>query len=547
DPLPQAAIAHIMGYGDWKAYREHLDQHRSRVAGHFQQLIATPEAGKEQKLADSSLWGEALTASTLSDLGFLLAPESLQRLQDLQSSSRVMTLQTQGKARLEQFMPQLLRACGEVENPDLALQRILPLVSAVLRRSAYLMLLLENPQALRELVVLCGASPWIADQLCRSPVLLDELLDRASLYLAPDKDRLQDELRQQVARLAIDDLEAQMDVLRYFKASQVLRVAASEITGRLPLMQVSDNLSWIAEVILQQVVTVAWADLVSKYGEPGRDSSGMGFAVFGYGKLGGIELGYGSALDLVFVHGGTPRGTTDGTRTIDNTVFYTRLGQRIIHILETRMDLGQLYEVDMRLRPSGDSGMLVISIGGYKVYQQESAWTWEHQALVRARFVAGDPVVARQVEAVRQEVLCRERDEADLVRDVQKMREKMRRHLLPASAIENRQFHLKQGLGGIVDIEFMVQYTVLAWSHHFPELARWTDNVRILETLSQQGLFEQRESEVLTEAYLAYRSAAHQLSLQQQPDVAPLDRFADFRVAVTAKWQHLFGPEKTDT
>jgi glutamate-ammonia-ligase adenylyltransferase len=305
-------------------------------------------------------------------------------------------------------------------------------------------------------------------------------------------------------------------------------------------MQVSDKLTWIAEAILEQVIVVAWADLVAKYGEPSRQGSDRGFAIFGYGKLGGIELGYGSDLDLVFVYDAKKQGATDGERSIDNTVFYTRLGQRIIHILDTRMAMGQLYEVDMRLRPSGESGMLVISCAGFRSYQEQNAWTWEHQALVRARFVAGDPAVAEQVELIRTQVLCSERDPMVLAEEVQKMRSKMRDHLLPQKGANPGEFHLKQGIGGIVDIEFMVQYAVLAWSHKVPELARWSDNVRILEVLGQESLFDRRECEALTEAYLDYRSAAHQLSLQQQPDVTPAERFAESRKLVSDKWQQLF-------
>ena len=543
EPCARLAMATVMGCADWESYLEVLQAHRRRVSAHFTNLIADPGQGEEAEGEDDlPLWGDGLSAATLGTLGYRDVGASLEALQALQDNPRVVTLQVAGRERLEQFMPQLLRACAEVENPDLALQRILPLVMAVVRRSAYLVLLLENPQALDELVVLCAASPWIAEQLARHPVLLDELLNRASLYTAPDKSELQRELRQEVSRLALDDLEAQMDALRYFKASHVLRVAASELSGRLPLMQVSDKLTWIAEVILEQVLAVAWADLVKKYGEPQRDSTGYGFAVFGYGKLGGIELGYSSDLDLVFVSDGAEQGVTSGPRSIDNSVFYTRLGQRMIHILDTRMTMGQLYEVDMRLRPSGNSGMLVPSVRGFAAYQRESAWTWEHQALVRARFVAGDASVAEQVEAVRSSILCRSRDSAELAREVQQMRNRMREHLLPPGKAKEGEFHLKQGAGGIVDIEFMVQYAVLAWSHRVPGLARWSDNVRILETLGREGLFEQSECDALTEAYIAYRSAAHQLSLQQQPGVVPAERFAALRAAVSAKWQQLFAP-----
>jgi [glutamine synthetase] adenylyltransferase / [glutamine synthetase]-adenylyl-L-tyrosine phosphorylase len=545
DDLPRAAMAEVMACANWEEYLEQLEYHRGLVAGHFRDLIAAPEeeAGVED---EPVLWGEDLSADYLLELGFAQAEESLQQLQGLQNSPRLLTLQAEGAKRLEEFMPQLLRACLQAPNPDLSLSRVLPLVISVLRRSAYLALLLENPQALRELVILCGASPWIADLLATHPVLLDEFLDRASLYSAPDKGLLRDELRQQVARLAEDDLEAQMDALRYYKAAHVLRVAASEVEGRLPLMQVSDKLTWIAEVILEQVLAVAWADLTAKFGEPARASEGHGFAVFGYGKLGGIELGYGSDLDLVFVYDAERQGVTDGERSIDNTVFYTRLGQRMIHILDTRMALGQLYEVDMRLRPSGNSGMLVTTTSGFSSYQQESAWTWEHQALVRARYVAGDPGVARQLEDVRREVLCRKRDESELAREVVQMREKMRNHLLPGEDIGGGEFHLKQGSGGIVDIEFMVQYAVLAWSHRVPDLTAWSDNVRILETLGSEGLFEPQLCDTLTDAYLAYRSAAHQLALQQLGDVVAADRFMEFRRAVQNAWKALLGATSQD-
>ena len=538
DDVHRRAMALVMGCADWESYREALDHHRGIVQGHFTGLIAAPEEDSEQSEDELVLWGESLDAAALQSLGFAHPETSLARLQDLQQGKRLATLQAEGRDRLEQFMPQLLRACSEAKNPDLSLERVLPLVVAVMRRSAYLVLLMENPPALEELVRLCGASPWISDQMARSPVLLDEFLDRASLYNAPARDQLQDELRQQVARLAPDDLEAQMDALRYFKAAQVLRVAASELSGRLPLMKVSDNLSWIAEVILEQVLAVAWADLVRKHGEPKRDSDGYGFAIYGYGKLGGIELGYSSDLDLVFVSDAARQGVTDGERSIDNTVFYMRLGQRMIHILETRMALGQLYEVDMRLRPSGESGMLVATVDGFRNYQQEDAWTWEHQALVRARFVAGDPAVAQKVDSVRQDTLCQQRDRAELAKEVVKMRRRMRAHLLPKES-EN-MFHLKQGSGGIVDIEFMVQYAVLAFSCDHPALAHWSDNVRILETLAESGQFTPQESEALKSAYLDYRSAAHELALQQQPGEAAAAGFGVQRDTVRAKWQELF-------
>ena len=534
------AMITVMGFESWESYLVALDAHRDNVSRHFQELIAAPDEDNAEPELALGLGIEQLTDATLSELGYSEPDEMLELLQALWASPRVESLQSEGKQRLEQFLPQLLLACADSDSPDLALKRILPLVVAVIRRSAYLALLIENPGALHELVSLCAASPWIAEQMARSPVLLDELLDQASLYSAPDKQALEDELRQQVARLPLDDLEAQMDALRYFKAAHVLRVAASEIAGRLPLMKVSDKLTFIAEVILEHTLHLAWADLTTKFGEPQRPSEGKGFAIFGYGKLGGIELGYGSDLDLVFICEPVSQGVTDGERSIDNILFYTRLGQRIIHILEARMTLGQLYEVDMRLRPSGNSGMLVSTLAGFTSYQQDTAWTWEHQALVRARWVAGDAAVAAGFAQVRDGILTRERDEHELACEVVRMRERMRKHLLPKAMMEKGEFHLKQDSGGIVDIEFMVQYAVLAWSSKQPALAGWPDNVRILETLGREGLFTRAESEILTDGYLAYRSAAHQLALQQQPGVVSAERFVDLRRAVQELWHQLF-------
>lgn len=539
-PLARLAMSTVMGFANWEEYELALQRHRDIVSGHFSGLIAPPEEDDEatDELDNDGLWGEGIDPAALAKLGYSGVNGCLQRLTELSESNRVVALQAEGRGRLDLFMPQLLRACAETEYPDLALERVLPLVVAVVRRSAYLVLLLENPPALAELVMLCGASPWIAEQLSRHPVLLDELLDRASLYQPLDKEALRGELNQQVARLASDDLEAQMDALRYFKAAQVLRVAASEVAGRLPVMKVSDNLTWIAEVILEQVLAVAWADLTRKYGEPERTGEGYGFAVFAYGKLGGIELGYGSDLDLVFVSDGAPQGSTDGERALANAVFYTRLGQRMIHILETRMALGQLYEVDMRLRPDGDSGMLVPTLDGFAKYQQGSAWTWEHQALVRARLVAGDPDVAGRFEDIRRQVLCLQRDQTVLRAEVVKMRQRMRDHLLPQE--QPGRFHLKQGSGGIVDIEFMVQFAVLARACDFPDLTRWSDNVRILETLGEHELLSCSDAAALTDAYLDYRGVAHQLALQQESAEVDAGRFAAHRERVRQCWTQLF-------
>ena len=555
--LPQGeearqALLAALGIESWEHFASRLEDHRNKVSAHFAELIAPPgDAAAE--LPAAAIWPDGIEAGALEALGFSDGESMSSALIELRDSSRLRHLQSEGRSRLDQFMPQLLRAAAEQPHSDLALLRLLPLVQAVARRSAYLALLVENPHALEELVQLCAASPWISAEVTRNPALLDELLDAGDLYAEPDRAAFAAELRQQLSRFAPDDLEANMDALRYFKASQQLHVAASEVTGRLPLMKVSDKLTFLAEVILEQALAMGWQDLVAKHGRPSREVDGellsfgeagiedCGFVVIGYGKLGGIELGHGSDLDLVFVYDSDAKGATDGDRALDSSVFYTRLGQRIIHILDTRTAMGPLYEVDMRLRPEGNSGMLVAGFRGFSEYQQSTAWTWEHQALVRARVIAGDASLAERCGALRRSVLCLPRDTAELAGDVREMRAKMRDHLLPAGAEERGEFHLKQGVGGIVDIEFMVQYAVLAWSHDAPALADWSDNIRILETLSRLDLLSEDTSRALIDAYIRYRSSAHQLALQQEADVVDAEAFREEREVVSSCWTQLLG------
>ncbi|MDF3031253.1 MAG: glnE, partial [Moraxellaceae bacterium] len=519
-PEEQQRLALGLGFADWAAFLQELERHRSAVDAQFRNVIvAREESGAESQGQGASLW--AATAEELPALltaaGFADAKPSAERLVALRDNRAVRAMQAVGRERLDRLMPRLLQECMRHREPDVALVRSLPLVESVLRRSAYMMLLVENHAALKRLVDLCAASPWIAEELARFPVLLDELLNAATLFAPPQKAEIAAELRQVLVRLPEDDLEAQMDALRIFQRGQVLRVAASDITGTLPLMKVSDYLTWLGEAVLEETLNLAWRGLVARHGRPqGLDGKPCdpGFIVVGYGKLGGIELGYGSDLDLVFIHSGSPDGETDGGKPLDNASFFARLGQKIIALLTTATSAGQLYEVDMRLRPSGNAGLLVTSLGAFRKYQAESAWTWEHQALVRARVVAGDPVLAEAFERERHAVLAKARDRQKLQQEVIEMRTKMRSHLSSeAPGKKGRGFDLKQDRGGIVDIEFMVQYGVLAWAHETPELTRYPDNVRILEGLAHHGLLPADAAAGLRDAYLQYRARGHRLAL----------------------------------
>lgn len=556
--LEQAALAFVMGYADWPGFSLALEGHRQYVAKQFHAIISDSNDTAATNTSDtlwSRLWLDQLDNGDhelLRSQGFINAQESgddnawYPRLAQLRNSNQVQRLQPLARERLDQFMPLLLQAVSKADHRATTLLNILPLVEAVLRRTAYLVLLIENSNALEQLVTLCEGSLWIADRLAKQPVLLDELLDARTLYLVPDKPSLRAELQQMLLRLAPEDLEAQMEALRYFKQAHQLRVTAAEVTDRLELMKVSDYLTIIAEVIIDSVLELAWATLVEKHGLPKKADGSVcdkDFIVVAYGKMGGIELSHGSDLDLVFIHDAAGSLVTEGPRPVDNSLFFTRLGQRIIHILTALTPSGALYEVDMRLRPSGASGLLVSSFDAYCNYQQHEAWTWEHQALVRARAVAGDIELAKKFTAFRAELLCQPRDSGPLREDVVKMRDKMREHLLPKPPKPDREsiFHLKQGAGGIVDIEFMVQYAVLAWSHQHPALAQFTDNIRILEALQQVGLFEAAEAEALISAYKAYRTQVHRLSLQQQAGVLPLADVKKQRGVVIKMWQELLG------
>ncbi len=541
----RAALAWVMGFsGDWEAYSAELEKHRTRVAAHFADVVAEPDHTAELEVG-SRAWKYVLESADsealLSELHaaeFDEAEEVARRLLALLDSSAVKRMQNVGRERLYEFLPLLLDACGEAQQPGRCFLRILPLVEAVLRRTAYVVLLIENPGALSRLVRLCDASPWISLQLSRNPVLLDELLNEHSLYSVPDQDGLYSELRQQLLRIPEEDQEAQMEALRYFKLAHVLRVAASEIVGTLPLMKVSDYLSAIAEVVLSHVLEMAWQTLRERHGSlPGVDGD-MPFIVVAYGKLGGLELNYGSDLDLVFIHDVDASVVTDGERALDGPTFFTRLGQRMIHILTANTGLGQLYEADMRLRPSGNSGLLVSSFTAFADYQRDSAWTWEHQALARARVVAGGHALAERFAGLRKEILMRPRDEKLLRDEVVAMRNKMREHLLAGGDGEkNDQFELKQGLGGIVDIEFMVQYAVLAQAHRYTSLTQYTDNIRMLESLQAEGLLEEGQALALIEAYKTFRSFVHRSALQEEKGMVSIADVAAQREIVLAQWQ----------
>jgi glutamate-ammonia-ligase adenylyltransferase len=533
-------LATAMGKQNPQAYSAELENHRNRVHAHFQMLLETDETeGQDREIEDQlhAVWQDLIrdtqAKKILSTVGFDEPDAVLSCLDFLRNHLETRELSQTGKQRLDKLIPKILKETGLCDQPVSTLQRIIDLVKSIERRTSYLALLLENPTILAHLVKLSQASPWITTFLSRHPVLLDELLDPRTLYTPPATADLKRDLQRRMQQIPVEDLEYQIEELCIYKQINVLRVAAADVTGTLPLMRVSDHLSEIAETILNQVVSLAWDHLVEKHGFPvcrcDDAPCEKGFAVIAYGKLGGLELGYGSDLDLVFLHTGTVDQTRGGERPIDSAQFFNRLGQRVIHLLTSHTRAGKAYELDMRLRPSGSSGILVSHIDGFEEYHLKDSWTWEHQALIKARPVCGELNLTERFEKIRREVLGRPRDKSGLRKEVLDMRERMRTQLLTR---EDGLFDLKQDVAGMVDIEFLVQYLVLLKSHEYPELLQWTDNVRLLQTLIETSVMDENSAHILKHAYLIYRAAAHQLSLQENPAKVPLEKFAHMRTRV---------------
>jgi glutamate-ammonia-ligase adenylyltransferase len=548
----RTVLAAGMGFADWKSYARVLEQHRQHVNAQFSQIFGSEVETSDSDEALKSLWsgnfdaGEA--AAILEAEGYGDGGEAWQHISRIRESHALRLMDTSARGRLARLIPDLLRAIGSQTDPLATLQRVFHIVEAVARRSAYLALLAERPLALSQLVRLCAASPWIARELGRHPMLLDELLDPRSLYAPLDMAALETDVDQRLAVVGDQDLEQEMEVLRQFKHANVLHVAAADVSRVMPLMVVSDHLTAIAEVSLGKVLALAWRDMSARYGEPGMGQGDANsdarrpapFAIAAYGKLGGLELGYGSDLDIVFLHGSHgERQHTDGEKSVDNAVFFARLGQRIVHYLTTATAEGTLYELDFRLRPAGAKGLLVNGVEALRDYLFSEAWTWEHQALVRARVVAGSPDLADRFAEIRREVLLMERDPETLRREVREMRERMRRELGSGSDASTGEWDLKQDAGGIADIEFMVQYAALRWASRLGDYLDFTDNIRLLEGVADARLMEAGDVALLTDAYRAYRERTHALALQEETIVKGDSAFDQLRGEVLRIWRAL--------
>ncbi|MGD0504013.1 MAG: bifunctional [glutamate--ammonia ligase]-adenylyl-L-tyrosine phosphorylase/[glutamate--ammonia-ligase] adenylyltransferase [Steroidobacteraceae bacterium] len=548
EPSDRARLCLNLGVTGWPAASARIETVRRSVTRQFESLLlGGPEA--QRKIGEEALgWLESEgvdVAQELAQSGFPAAeiPAVAGQLELYRHAAPYRRLDEAGRRRLRVILQRLLNRAASHAAPATVVERVLRVLDAIGARSSYLALLKEQPPALDRLIDVCAISGFLARQIAEFPLLLDELIDANAFDELPSRDGFIRELEARTERLPADDPEREVEALRTFQKVAVFSTALADLTGRLPLMRVSDRLTDIAELIVQCCMDLAWQQMTKMHGVPhcgeSRDAARtVKVAVAGYGKLGGWELGYGSDLDLVFLHDSAGEyQQTDGARPIDNGVFFLRLGQRIVHLLTMHSAAGRLYEVDMRLRPNGKGGFLMTGIDAFEQYQHYEAWTWEHQALLRARAVGGDGALCRRFEAVRKAALCQAVRRDSLRKDVLEMRRRMRRELAQTDA---SRFDIKQDPGGIGDIEFLVQYWVLGAAAEHPELIAHSDNIRQLEGLAVAGIVDSETARWLKETYINYRTILHHLSLEGGQRVVEAASHAGTRAKVREIWRTAF-------
>ncbi len=491
----RALIARAMGYADTAAFGEALERHRANVTRQFEAVFAAA-VGEPAEHPLSVLWHGTLdqdqALARLRALKYENPVPTLARLRELRDGPLYRRMSAPTQARVDRLVPRLLEAAAASERPGQTLERLARVVESIGRRESYLALLLEYPAALQRLAGLAGASPWAADYLARHPMLLDELIAPDAIA-APDWPALGARLAAELD--AAEGVERQMDLLRHFKQVQTMRLLTQDLAGVLPLETLSDHLSDLACLTLREVLRLAWSHMRTSHGPDAR------FAVVGYGKLGGKELGYASDLDLIFLyHDPHP----------DAPENYARLAQRINTWLTSFTAAGVLYDTDLRLRPDGASGLLVSRLDAFAQYQRSKAWVFEHQALTRARFVAGDADVGRRFEQLRVEILRLPRALPRLRQEVAAMRARM----LEGHPNTSGLFDIKHDRGGIVDVEFVVQYLVLGHTHTHAELTGNIGNLALLRLAGRLGLIDSRAAEAAHHSYREFRRMQHALRLQ---------------------------------
>jgi [glutamine synthetase] adenylyltransferase / [glutamine synthetase]-adenylyl-L-tyrosine phosphorylase len=520
--VDQGHIAEAMGFPNYPTLQRALDEHRARVSRHFEDVFANPAEEGHQL---DALWASAddmeNTASALDRLGYTAPEQAARRLSGIRASSRYLQLPPKIRTRLDALVPRLIEAACNMPDADSTLSRGLDLLEMVSRRGAYLALLQQYPQALQKVVELISTSAWAAQYLNRHPILMDELLDARHLEAAPDWPAFRAELAAALAELE-PDMERQMDLMRERHHTQVFRLLTRDLAGVLSVESLADHLSALADIMLELTIPMCWAKIKNRHREQPR------FAVIAYGKLGGKELGYASDLDIVFLYDDDAPEAPE---------LYSRLGQRMNTWLSSQTAAGTLFETDLRLRPNGESGLLVSSMEAFRRYQLEAAWVWEHQALTRARCAAGDPALGRSFDAIREEVLGQRRDLDKLKAEVKAMRQKM----MEAHGGQSPRFDLKHGRGGLIDVEFLVQYLVLGYAHAHPALIGNVGNIALLRQAGQLGLVDGHLAERCADSYRELRRLQHRQRLNDLPSRVPAETVEALRAPTVALWHEVFG------
>ncbi len=548
--IEQTRLAFAMGYRNWQSFLQVLSRHRQRVQSIFEVVFqsANAESDKNEDIHGFALiWSGELTdeqaQTQLQHAGFGSGVELNTVLKQMgpegRSYSRLTNL---ARARLDKLIPMVLMCSCQSDDPDESAKRLLGLLRVIAGRSVYLQVLIEQPKSLDRLVRLLSASKWLTEFVSSYPMVIDELLDHRLTHELPDELTLQNEMQVITQQVSGETLDIQMDAIRQFKQANLMRLVTADLEGLLPIKDISNRLVAIAQVVLKASCDLVWSDLVRKHGRPAMVVNGEiaypEFAVVAYGKLGGYELGYGSDLDIVFLHDSEgDKQRTDGDKVLENAVFFSRAAQKTVAFLTTHTPAGTLYEIDTRLRPNGKSGLLVSGLQAFAHYQEKKAWTWEHQALVRARVVVGSQRIHNVFASIRKSILCQPRDNKKLRSDVIVMRDHMFQELNKG---HDGLFDVKQGRGGIVDIEFMVQYGVLAFAFKHPELIHWTDNIRLLDVLESCGYLAVGQSLKIIDAYFLFRKLTHKQALQGYKSPVITDAQAGLcRAEVKSAWNRL--------
>lgn len=531
-----------MNYQDTDSFLKDLDEVMGAVHKEFVQVVADEEENNE-KLENFDLWEADLDSQELATAltKYLVNQNEAKPLADailsLKQSLSRMPVGPIGRETLLELMPKVIFLIGKEEQASTLFKRVASLIEQVALRTPYMQLLRDNNFVLERFIKLLKDNHFASELITSHPILLDELFIPQYFDAPPTADEFFAMLQERLLRVDKNDLETIMEELRLFKKIMIFRIALSDKAGKLPLMKISDALTWLAEAVVRELLILSWDQNAQKYGVPeGRTAYDPGLAVIGYGKLGGIELGYKSDLDMVFIRQ-VCDGMTNGEKPITVDMFYQRVVQRLLHLSTVKTVGGILYDLDMRLRPDGDTGLLISDVNSFEKYQKDRAWTWEHQALVRARPIAGSKDIIKEFDRIRDSVLRTPLEEGKLKEEVLAMRQKMRDHLDRSS---DKLYDLKQGKGGMIDVEFISQYLLLKNAPIIPKMKLWTDNVRILEECSNLDIIDDETARTLISAYIDIRKIYHELSLADMPRLLAKEHRLEKTIEVEKIWNSLF-------